>query len=212
MPIEGEPAGGERPGPIRPGPAAAGLRRSLQVLGALGPVAAALLDPFQAAIGVGRLVGIVLVDAGVQASLAGASPWRISGRPHLEISHCRSARAQRPAAQLPSWRSWWPVQALAQPRELQQASHRHRIGPCGSRSTSCRSTCRPSWRPDTWRCTPVTSAHSPVRSPRTQRDRKPQSRTQILFLGSSFSPLTTFRTGTQSSRGFGRDPFSQLKI
>src|ERR1700737_957164 len=43
---------------------------ALQVFGALAVIAAALLDPLQAAIGVTGLVGIVLVDAGVHPGLA----------------------------------------------------------------------------------------------------------------------------------------------
>ena len=45
--------------------------RALQLLGAFAVVAAALLDPLQAAIGVAGLVGIVLVHARVHARLAG---------------------------------------------------------------------------------------------------------------------------------------------
>src|ERR1700737_383887 len=47
-----------------------GGRLTLQLLGALAVIAAALLDPLQAAIGVTGLVGIVLVDAGVHPGLA----------------------------------------------------------------------------------------------------------------------------------------------
>src|SRR5260370_20167438 len=47
-----------------------GGRLALQLLGALAVIAAALLDPLQAAIGVTGLVGIVLVDAGVHPGLA----------------------------------------------------------------------------------------------------------------------------------------------
>src|SRR6516165_11362389 len=45
--------------------------RTLQPLVTLRVIAAALLNPLQAAVGVGRLVGVVLVDAGVHARLAG---------------------------------------------------------------------------------------------------------------------------------------------
>src|ERR1700748_2998262 len=45
---------------------------ALQALVAFGVVAAALLDPLHAAIAVAGLVGIVLIDAGVHARLAGA--------------------------------------------------------------------------------------------------------------------------------------------
>src|SRR5215510_6281581 len=44
---------------------------TLQALVALAVVAAALLDPGQPAIAVARLVGVVLVEAGVHARLAG---------------------------------------------------------------------------------------------------------------------------------------------
>src|SRR5712671_3438212 len=47
-----------------------GGRLALQLLGALAVIAAALLDPFQAAIGVTGLVGVVLIDAGVHPALA----------------------------------------------------------------------------------------------------------------------------------------------
>ena len=50
----------------------AGSSRALQLLGAFAVIAAALLDPLQAAIAVGGLVGVVLIDAGVHARLAGA--------------------------------------------------------------------------------------------------------------------------------------------
>src|SRR4051812_19882821 len=50
---------------------ASGSGGALQLLGAFAVVAAALLDPLHAAIGVGRLVGVVLVDAGVHPRLAG---------------------------------------------------------------------------------------------------------------------------------------------
>jgi len=40
---------------------------TLQLFGALAVVATALLDPFQAAVGVGGLVRVVLLEAGVHA-------------------------------------------------------------------------------------------------------------------------------------------------
>src|SRR5262245_21625271 len=46
------------------------LRRALQSLDAFAVIAAALLDPFHATIGIGGLVGVVLIDAGVHARLA----------------------------------------------------------------------------------------------------------------------------------------------
>src|SRR5436190_7698976 len=46
------------------------LRGALQFLGAFAVIAAALLDPLHATIGIGGLVGVVLVDAGVHACLA----------------------------------------------------------------------------------------------------------------------------------------------
>src|ERR1700761_7015032 len=46
------------------------LRRSLEVLVALGPIAPAFLDPLQAAIAAGGRIGVILVDAGVHALLA----------------------------------------------------------------------------------------------------------------------------------------------
>ena len=67
---------------IRPRPSSvAGQARALQLLGAFAVIAAALLDPLQAAIGVGGLVGVVLVDAGVHARLAGGllGIFRIDG-------------------------------------------------------------------------------------------------------------------------------------
>src|SRR6266704_7101664 len=60
--------------PARPeGLAAPHWQKNLafQALVALAVIAAALLDPFQAAIGIAGLVGIVLVDTGVHAALAG---------------------------------------------------------------------------------------------------------------------------------------------
>src|SRR5579872_380646 len=45
---------------------------SFEALVAFAVVAAALLDPFQAAIGICRLVGIVLIEAAVHARLASA--------------------------------------------------------------------------------------------------------------------------------------------
>src|SRR4029077_8312869 len=70
--IGGEIAGGARvdvAGGSRPRHHLA-LSRALQLLGAFAVIAAALLDPFQAAIGAGRLVGVVLVDTGVHPRLA----------------------------------------------------------------------------------------------------------------------------------------------
>src|SRR6266704_625135 len=63
---------------------------ALQLLGAFTVIAAALLDPLQAAIGVGGLVGVVLVDAGVHPRLAGAflGIFRINGGG----IHCRPGR------------------------------------------------------------------------------------------------------------------------
>src|SRR5258705_3488130 len=54
---------------------------ALQLLGALAVIAAALLDPLQAAIGVGGLVGVVLIDAGVHPPFASAflGIFRIDG-------------------------------------------------------------------------------------------------------------------------------------
>src|SRR3954470_10978094 len=54
---------------------------ALQLLVAFAVIAAALLDPLHAAIAVGGLVGVVLVDAGVQAPLAGGllGVFRING-------------------------------------------------------------------------------------------------------------------------------------
>src|SRR3954451_23631576 len=53
--------------PLRPLEASGG---ALQLLVAFAVIAAALLDPLHAAIAVGGLVGVVLVDAGVEARLA----------------------------------------------------------------------------------------------------------------------------------------------
>src|SRR6202011_2031140 len=55
---------------------------ALELLVAFAVIAAALLDPFQAAIGVGGLVGVVLIDAGVHPRLAGGllGIFRIHGR------------------------------------------------------------------------------------------------------------------------------------
>src|SRR6266404_6299232 len=54
---------------------------AFQFLGALTVIAAALLDPLQAAIGIGGLVGVVLIDAGVHPRLASAflGIFRIDG-------------------------------------------------------------------------------------------------------------------------------------
>src|ERR1700730_4297303 len=66
---------------------------ALQLLVALAVIAAALLDPFQPAIGVGSLVGIVLIDASMHAALAGCllGVFRLqgSGEPGRP---CRSGR------------------------------------------------------------------------------------------------------------------------
>src|ERR1700730_7049117 len=57
--------------PAKIAPAGPSRRRSaLQLLGTLAVIAAALLDPLQAAIGVSGLVGVVLIDAGVHPGLA----------------------------------------------------------------------------------------------------------------------------------------------
>src|SRR3981081_4452582 len=56
--------------PAAPGRFKRGSGRALQLLGALAVIAAALLDPLQAAIAVAGLVGVVLVDAGVHPRLA----------------------------------------------------------------------------------------------------------------------------------------------
>src|SRR5581483_8497374 len=49
-----------------------GSSRSFEALVAFAVVAAALLDPFQPAISIGRLVGIVLIEAAMHTRLAGA--------------------------------------------------------------------------------------------------------------------------------------------
>src|ERR1700682_286160 len=66
---------------------------ALQLLVALAVIAAALLDPFQPAIGVGSLVGIVLIDASMHAALAGGflGIFRIHG----SGEHCRPCRSGR---------------------------------------------------------------------------------------------------------------------
>src|SRR5258705_9995016 len=81
-------------GRISTTPAAPSRQASaLQLLGALAVIAAALLDPLQAAIGVGSLVGVVLIDAGVHPRLAGA---------FLGIFRIDGGREHRRAG----WRGW----------------------------------------------------------------------------------------------------------
>src|SRR5581483_10565996 len=70
MPAPSSPRS-RRPGPIRPVPALSRSSRAFQPLVAFRIIAAALLNPFQAAIAACGLVGVVLVDAGVHACLAG---------------------------------------------------------------------------------------------------------------------------------------------
>src|ERR1700760_4170187 len=64
---------------IKSGPS--GWLRALQLLVAFAVIAAALHDPFHAAIAVGFLVGLVLVNAGMHAGLAGGftGVFRIHG-------------------------------------------------------------------------------------------------------------------------------------
>ena len=61
---------------------------ALQLLGALTVIAAALLDPLQAAVGVGGLVGVVLIDAGVHPPFASAflGIFRIDGGRELRLT------------------------------------------------------------------------------------------------------------------------------
>src|ERR1700716_82011 len=63
--------------------------RALQLLGALAVIAAALLDPFQPAIGITGLVGVVLVDAGVHAGFAGGflGIFRVDGVGEYRVAH-----------------------------------------------------------------------------------------------------------------------------
>ena len=104
---------------------------------ALAVVAAALLDPFQAAIAVAGLVGFVLIEAGQHAGLAGGilgifgidrawehgiadGDWRGSRRCGAVPEPVRPRRRQGPAPR-----------RRARPLPC-------RIAPCGSHSTSCR--------------------------------------------------------------------------
>src|SRR5262245_48150607 len=86
--------------PVRRTPAASSthgcLRCALQALDAFAVIAAALLDPLHAAIGIGGLVGIVLIDAGVHARLAFRllgifliDGRRVHRRPSRRSSGCR---------------------------------------------------------------------------------------------------------------------------
>src|ERR1700756_2028787 len=61
----------KRPRPSRPGPGSRSSR-PFEALVAFAVIAAALLDPLQAAIGARGLVGVVLIEAGVHACLSGA--------------------------------------------------------------------------------------------------------------------------------------------
>ena len=168
------------------------LRRALQLLGAFAAVAAALLDPLQAASGVGGLVGVVLVDAGVHPRLAGGllGIFRIDGgRKH------RGARgaAGAAAARLSFFASWRLPSAAPPARRRAAAAarplRRRRIGLCGNRSTSGRRACRRSWRPGTSRCIPARSAPAPATSPRTRRNPTPQPHTIIWLERSSLVSL-----------------------
>src|SRR5690349_8513555 len=69
------------------------LSRALQLLGAFAVIAATLLDPLQTAVTVGGLVGVVLIQAGVHASLAGGllGVFRID-RVRIDRGACRSSR------------------------------------------------------------------------------------------------------------------------
>src|SRR5260370_13901701 len=73
-----------------------GGRLALQLLVALAVIAAALLDPFHAAIAVVGLVGVVLIDAGMHAALAGGflGIFRIYRR-RKHCGACRSGRGRR---------------------------------------------------------------------------------------------------------------------
>src|SRR6202011_970509 len=72
---------------------------ALELLVAFAVIAAALFDPFQAAIGVGGLVGVVLIDAGVHPRLAGRflGVFRIDrGREHRrQRRQCRRGGSRR---------------------------------------------------------------------------------------------------------------------
>src|SRR5215210_3323118 len=67
---------------------------ALQFLIALAVIAAALGNPFHAAVGVGRFVGVVLIDAGVHARLAGVflGVFRIHGGRENGVSGRRRRR------------------------------------------------------------------------------------------------------------------------
>src|SRR5260221_14540079 len=62
---------------------------AFQLLVALAIIAAALLDPLQAAVTVGGLVGIVLIDAGMHPRLAGGflAVFRIDGGREHRVAH-----------------------------------------------------------------------------------------------------------------------------
>ncbi len=176
---------------------------ALQLLVAFAVIAAALLDPLQAAIAVGGLVGVVLVDAGVQAPCRG-SPWHISDRSRSDRSRVRPAGSARRPGPPPSW----PASArreqrrsqvgAEQPARQQPALHPRRIGPCGSHSTSWCRACRPSWPPDTWRCIPARSAPAPAPSPPTQQHPTPQSRTAFSIEWSSLGLLLGLPRGKRN--------------
>src|SRR5262245_19709724 len=80
-----------------PAAAMADSGRTLQMLVAFAVVAAALLNPLHAAVAVTGLVGVVLVDAGVHAGLAGGllAVFRIDGIRKDGVadgSRCRGSR------------------------------------------------------------------------------------------------------------------------
>src|ERR1700730_4223019 len=112
---------------------------ALEALVALAVVAAALLDPLQAAVAVAGLVGVVLVEAGFHAGLAGgilgvfgadrAREHGIADRDRRGSWSCWRRRGCRGGA---------GVRGLARMPSSGQPPRRSRIGPCGSRSTSCR--------------------------------------------------------------------------
>src|SRR5258708_30663914 len=93
-----------------------GGRLALQLLGALAVIAAALLDPFQAAIGVTGLVGIVLVDAGVHPGLASGFLgifWINGSGEYSRPGRCGGGRGRRWLPLLPCFRRLPPPRGAA---------------------------------------------------------------------------------------------------
>ena len=139
------------------------------------------------------LVGVVLVDAGVHARLAGGllGIFRIHRvREHRRPRRRRGLQQLLPRALLPSWPlsarppGRRPAQRQAPPRRIRTALGFAEVIPLLAGRA-----CRRSWRPGISRCIPAWSGPAPARSPQTRQSPTPQSRTIILLEWSSLVSL-----------------------